>query len=608
MEKSYISKMDKTFLESIQITSNQTLEIEKMINTAIKENLYTNTLDFKHDLKHIERVMIYIQWIINEKEKNGERVENQDILKTAALYHDIGKSVNSSNELHGTIGSIEFRKKKQGILSDDCIDKICALIETHAVDDDKIHLLNVSNNELENLQLLSNILKDADALDRNRLNYPAPIGTCDEKKLRTNEAKQIFQKSDLLLKEYMASYIKGKEQNLNTKIMNNYEKLKLWLDEYNAGVNNIYHASLDPTIEKLVPQESTQAGNYVYADVDPVHCTKMASFRLAMLFKRERDPITGESIMLDVFPGTTYQTLKEKYITIYKLPKKLFRKYETEVTSAKSGEYVSENIVIPEDQITFPALDYFKFLSDNHKFKLVENTKEEKKVESVLASFRTYIWNIKKEANDPQIYEKSYGGIKALVEYYCPEYTNAIEKNRLEVDKLIAQEKEKYRLENNGPFVITDENETFLKKVETKYFESYVNKDYINKIITNSANQSKSQQIIEGAADISYTTLSEEKNLDEKQNAINEERQNLLQQKRDVERKQLMEQKSQIELMKNNEVNSIQQNNKDKPMMKKLSQNIHFNQKKGFTNILMLSLVTGGFIILVVLLTLSFIK
>lgn len=342
--------------------------------------IFTHTLDFKHDIKHIERVTIYVKWIINEKEKKGEKVENQDILKTAALYHDIGKSIDASNATHGIIGSKEFRKNKQGILTDDYIDKICALIETHAVEDDKIHLSNISPDELENLQLLSNILKDADALDRNRLNYPAPIGTCDVNKLRTEEAKQILKTSDTLLKEYMDAYIKEKERNSNTEIMNNYDKLKLWLNEYESGVNNIYHASLDPTIEKLMPQESTQARNYVYGDIDPIKCTKMASFRSSMLFKRERDSMTNESVIIDVFPGTAYKTLKDKYITIYKLPKEQFREYKAEVTSAPTGEWVSEQAVIPEDQITFPAIDYFKFLTDNNRFKLVENNKEEKKV------------------------------------------------------------------------------------------------------------------------------------------------------------------------------------------------------------------------------------
>lgn len=582
MEKSYIKSMDYMYLESIGINKEQLNEISSMIQIAINENLYTNTLDFKHDLKHIERVMIYVQWIINEKEKNGEIVENQNLLKLAVLYHDIGKSINASNELHGVIGSQEFRKKKQGILDKKYIDKICVLIETHASENDAVYMDGISDKELENLQILSDILKDADALDRNRLNYPAPIGTCDEKKLRTTESKKILKDSDTLLKEYMDSYIREKEKNSNAKIMNNYEKLKIWLDEYESGVNNIYHASLDPTIEKLIPQESTQAGRYVYADVDPVHCTKMAAFRLSMLFKRERDPITGKSIILDVFPGTVHKTLQDKYITIYKLPKESFKKYETEVTSAKSGEYVSDLAVIPEEQITFPALDYFKYLSNNNKFKIVENSDETKKVESLLDCLQIYIWNIKKETKDPQIFEKSYGMIRTLIEHYSPQYVKAIERTRLEVDKLIVKEKEKYKLEHGRPISITDDNEDFLKVLISKFLKRYQNKEYIDEIITNSVKEE-----------------------DEKQNGIEKERQSLLEQKRKIVRQQLLEQKNNLGQQKAESINQ------DNGMTRKLVPNTtpqNSTNKNGFTNVLILSIITSGFVVLVALLTSLFIK
>lgn len=108
-----------------------------------------------------------------------------------------------------------------------------------------------------------------------------------------------------------------------------------------------------------------------------------------------------------------------------------------------------------------------------------------------------------------------------------------------------------------------------------------------------------------------YNKNEEQRKIDEKQQPRDEERQNLLQQKRDVERKQLIEQKSQIETIKNNEVNNTQQNNIDKPMVRKLTQNnpTQSNQSKnGFTNILMLSLITSAVVVLVATLTYFFIK
>lgn len=98
-----------------------------------------------------------------------------------------------------------------------------------------------------------------------------------------------------------------------------------------------------------------------------------------------------------------------------------------------------------------------------------------------------------------------------------------------------------------------------------------------------------------------FSKNEEQRKLNEKQQSRDEERQSLLQQKRDVERKQLMEQKSQMKSMKNNEVNNM-----DKPMVRKLVPNTQ--NKNGFTNVLLLSLITSGFVILVALLTTLFIK
>ncbi len=109
-----------------------------------------------------------------------------------------------------------------------------------------------------------------------------------------------------------------------------------------------------------------------------------------------------------------------------------------------------------------------------------------------------------------------------------------------------------------------------------------------------------------------YSENEEQNIYKEKQQSMDEERQNLLQQKRYLERKkQLMEQKNQIESIKNNEVNNTQQNNMDKPMMRKLTPNKptqNSGYKNGFTNILLLSLITSGFIMLVALLTFLIIK
>ena len=91
----------------------------------------------------------------------------------------------------------------------------------------------------------------------------------------------------------------------------------------------------------------------------------------------------------------------------------------------------------------------------------------------------------------------------------------------------------------------------------------------------------------------------------EKQNAINEERKSLLQQKRNVEKQLLLDQKQNIEQQKADGIN------RDNGMKRKLVPNRtpqNTENKNGFTNVLLLSLITSGFVILVALLTSLFIK
>ena len=203
MEKSYIKKIDLGYLKNRGFKISQINNIYDLVNRGIDEHLYTKTKILYHDIKHIERVLIYCTWILNEKLKKGEKIENEDILFLAALYHDTGKTVGANNKNHGFVGADITKDKLQGKLDNKTINTICELIKTHAVDDDNVYLndFDYSEEEKKNIRILSDILKDADALDRNRLKI-YPFDRCKIKFLRTNEAKEIFSETNLLLKKY----------------------------------------------------------------------------------------------------------------------------------------------------------------------------------------------------------------------------------------------------------------------------------------------------------------------------------------------------------------------------------------------------------------------
>ena len=203
MEKSYIKNMNIHYLTSIGFSVNQIQSINTLVHKGIEEKLYKKKRIPYHNLKHIERVLCYCMWILNQKKNNGEILENQDILFYSALYHDCGRSLLVSNKMHGIVGAQIAKEKLKGTLDAKRVTGICLLIETHASRVDEVDFKNftLSKEEKENIQLLSNILKDADALDRNRIKL-FKFAQCNPNFLRTKEAKEIYLQSDTFYLKY----------------------------------------------------------------------------------------------------------------------------------------------------------------------------------------------------------------------------------------------------------------------------------------------------------------------------------------------------------------------------------------------------------------------
>lgn len=200
MEKSNIKNMNINYLISVGFKKDQIDLIYDLINRGIKEKLYTKNHFPYHNIEHVEKVLFYCIWILNKK---NEILKNTDILLYSALYHDCGRKLTVSNKMHGIISAQIAGKKLKSDFDDKIITAIKLLIETHANPNDIVDFKNYdfTNIEKENLQTLSNILKDADALDRNRIKI-FKFAQCNPNYLRTMEAKEIYSISDLFLKEY----------------------------------------------------------------------------------------------------------------------------------------------------------------------------------------------------------------------------------------------------------------------------------------------------------------------------------------------------------------------------------------------------------------------
>ena len=489
-EQGYIEKFSDDMLRKYGLSSNDRNVIKYLTDKAISEKLYTDTLDYQHNLKHVERVIAYARMIMN---KINSTI-NEEILMYAALYHDIGKTLGASNQEHGLVGSEEFKKMMKGIFDDKKIDIISKLIFQHALEEDKIDFTDYGYSiaEQQEIQLMSDILKDADALDRNRLNQPAPIGTCDEKKLRTKEAKQILKISDSFYEDYSKIIIEEREKQSNSKILDNYELLNDWINSYKNGKENMFHASLDPSVDLLRPTESTQKGSYVYAGIDPINCMTMASFRSSTIFPRTKT--NGKRAIMEIFPNSIYETLKSKYVTIYRLPNEKFSEYIRPNTSSPHREWISEESVEPIEQVSFKALDLYHYFIKNGELGFVKDYSKKQQMLSFMQSFRMYIWGIASIKENPNIFEKKWEGIKKIVEYYDnnPDTIGILSNFKKDIDNDIQDYIENFKEKNNrepnysleeeciSPIIEKFENKLYLKNEKGQIIG--LNNEYINSL------------------------------------------------------------------------------------------------------------------------------
>lgn len=152
-----------------------------------------------HGQQHIIRTCLWA-YLIGKLQKIDKG--SLSILLSSAMYHDIGRVNDLEDKDHGLNGAKLLNKYR--IIDPKDLALIQGLITSHSLDDDEdfvvFNYFDIKDQKY--FRFLANILKDADALDRNRVLYFDCCGQLDPKYLRTNESKKLVKASNQLLFNY----------------------------------------------------------------------------------------------------------------------------------------------------------------------------------------------------------------------------------------------------------------------------------------------------------------------------------------------------------------------------------------------------------------------
>ena len=185
----------------VDMNSSTFQRILDMISNSdlYKKDFFTSS--FQHNIYHIQRVMLFSQ-IIAQNEGISEK--NFTLLLLAAALHDSGKTRDRRDGEHGKNSAEiagEYLQNNINSISKEDIKIIQIAIEYHTIREDEkgrinvtelkelCQKYNVSIANLERIEIISSILKDADALDRTRFDTQ---NTLNIDSLRTNTARNKF--------------------------------------------------------------------------------------------------------------------------------------------------------------------------------------------------------------------------------------------------------------------------------------------------------------------------------------------------------------------------------------------------------------------------------
>lgn len=155
---------------------------ETMLDSIKREYLFQS---YTHGVYHNERTSLYAFYLAI---KLG--LEEKDVVLSlyAAMYHDIGRVDDSWDEGHGKRSADKLDSLNLPVTEEE-LQILKAIINGHSLSDEMFPylLLEYGIRDVERARVLFSIIKDADAIDRTRLNYPI-VGL---EYLRNDESKTL---------------------------------------------------------------------------------------------------------------------------------------------------------------------------------------------------------------------------------------------------------------------------------------------------------------------------------------------------------------------------------------------------------------------------------
>ncbi len=182
------------------ISAEEQKAFEPYFAQLSNNKLYVVLYDRKHDVNHAIRCALYTHLLCTKK--NVEK-KYYDYVMMAAIYHDSGLDRTKPKEMHGVDGAQLFEKYNKDKYDPKDLEIIKRLIALHASESNELDIsgLNIRSKKIiANLNLIYKILKDADAIDRNRLDYS--FTKCKPRSLRIPISKSLLEVADNVLFEY----------------------------------------------------------------------------------------------------------------------------------------------------------------------------------------------------------------------------------------------------------------------------------------------------------------------------------------------------------------------------------------------------------------------